>query len=186
MPLVSDLERVQSRKLSGSQRCQRSEPTTYTHGVLVRQLALQYPPSPLFAGPLLIYLTARDATRGQAAVAELLRDEQLLDAKALVGQGGATEIRFRQLDIADVDGGAAEKFADFVAKEHPEGIDFLINNAAVAMNGFGERPPPPRRQSYLTDLANPPLFMSPANISTHQTTMSCARPCRPTSPVRSR
>ncbi len=35
----------------------------HLHPKTVRQLALQYPQSPLNSGPLLIYLTARDTSR---------------------------------------------------------------------------------------------------------------------------
>jgi carbonyl reductase 1 len=87
----------------------------------VRQLALQYPKSPLNTGPLLIYLTARDRSRGADAVERLRRDPALLAARALTPTGGLSEIEFAQLDIADqksIDG-----FAEFLKKEHPEGID---------------------------------------------------------------
>lgn len=51
---------------------------------IVRQLALAYPSSSsLNAGPLLIYLPARDKSRGEAAVKEIHSDSQLAKAQAL-------------------------------------------------------------------------------------------------------
>jgi hypothetical protein len=88
---------------------------------IVRQLALQYPKSPLNAGPLLIYLTARDPTRGRDAVAALQRDPALLAARALRSDGGLSEIKFAQLDISDSKSIGA--FAEFLKEEHPAGID---------------------------------------------------------------
>lgn len=105
---------------------------------VVRQLALQYPQSPLNAGSLLVYLTARDASRGEAAVKALHEEEQLRKAKVLVTDGGPTEIKFRQLDIGDEK--SVDAFADFVRKEHPDKIDFVINNAGVAFEGFSRSP----------------------------------------------
>jgi carbonyl reductase 1 len=41
---------------------------------IVRQLALRYPSSPLNNGPILIYLTARDKSRGETAVKDIHND----------------------------------------------------------------------------------------------------------------
>lgn len=101
----------------------------------VRNLALEYPKSPLKSGPLLIYLTARSAERGAEAVKALNNDAQLKDAKVLAQDGGDTTIKFRTLDISDTD--SIKQFADFLKTEHPDGIDILINNAGIAMDGFG-------------------------------------------------
>lgn len=101
---------------------------------IVRQLALQYPKSSFNNGPLLIYLTARDQSRGQKAVEDLQSDKQLLSAKALQHDGGLTDIKYAALDIADKK--SIEDFAAFLKKEHGQ-IDFLINNAGVAIDGFG-------------------------------------------------
>ena len=101
---------------------------------IVRQLALQYPSSILNNGPVLIYLTARDKSRGEAAVKEILGDPQLAKSKALDLHGGLSTVKFHDLNIAD-----PSSIDDFVAsmkKTHPDGIDFLINNAGIAMNGF--------------------------------------------------
>lgn len=103
---------------------------------IVRSIALQYPKSPISSGPLLIYLTARDKTRGEQAVADILGDAQLREAKALRRDGGLTEIRFRQLDVSDER--SIGDFGDFVKKEHADGIDILVNNAGIALDGFGE------------------------------------------------
>ncbi|XP_069688609.1 carbonyl reductase [NADPH] 3-like isoform X2 [Periplaneta americana] len=75
----------------------------------------------------LVYLTARDVGRGEAAVAEL---------KKL-----GLEPKFHQLDITDQE--SLDSFRDFIKKEHG-GIDILVNNAAMAYKinatePFGEK-----------------------------------------------
>jgi carbonyl reductase 1 len=89
----------------------------------VRQLALQYPKSDFNNGgsPLVIYLTARDQSRGQEAVQTLAADPLLVKAKALKAEGGLAEIKFHQLDIADDK--SINDFASFLSKEHSDGID---------------------------------------------------------------
>ena len=100
---------------------------------IVRQLALQYPKSALYnkaggSGRLLIYLTARDKGRGEAAVKALCEEDgQLKRAKALRSHGGLTDIRFHQLDISDTM--SIRGFADYLRKEHAEGVNFVVNNA---------------------------------------------------------
>ena len=101
----------------------------------VRNLALQYPSSPLRSGPFLIYLTARSAERGAEAVKTLNSDPQLQKAKVLTKDGGDTTIKFRTLDISDF--GSIHEFRDFLKGEHPDGIDIVVNNAGIAMTGFG-------------------------------------------------
>ncbi|KAH6683957.1 hypothetical protein B0J14DRAFT_526324 [Halenospora varia] len=101
---------------------------------IVRALALQYPTSPFRSGPLTIYLTARSAERGQAALESLNQDQQLKSSKVLAQDGGDTTIKFRELDISDSK--SIQSFSDFLKKEHPEGIDVLVNNAGIAMTGF--------------------------------------------------
>lgn len=105
----------------------------------MRQLALQYPKSPLENGPFLIYLTARDKGRGEAAVAELQQDAQLKKAKALKADGGLSEIRFHPLDITD--SSSVQSLAAHLKETHGDGIDFVINNAGIAMDGFGTHSP---------------------------------------------
>ncbi|KAF2847705.1 carbonyl reductase [Plenodomus tracheiphilus IPT5] len=101
---------------------------------IVRQLALQYRASPANNGSFLIYLTARDRGRGEAAVQSLEQDAQLKQAKALKADGGLSEIRYHQLDVTD--NSSIKSFADYVKTAHGDGIDFVINNAGIAMNGF--------------------------------------------------
>jgi len=103
--------------------------------LLVRNLALQYPQSALNDGPFLVYLTARDRGRGEAALQQLQTDGQLKDAKGLLQDGGPTELKYRQLDISDSK--SIGSFCEFLRKEHPEGIDVLVNNAGIALDGFG-------------------------------------------------
>lgn len=101
---------------------------------IVRQIALQYPSSPFNSGSLLIYLTARSAERGAEAVKQLESDPQLKQAKVLAQDGGNTTIKFSELDISKT--ANVDAFAATMEKENPDGIDFVINNAGIAMNGF--------------------------------------------------
>ncbi|KAF6839298.1 carbonyl reductase [Colletotrichum musicola] len=101
---------------------------------IVRQLALQYPKSHLNNGSLLIYLTARDKSRGEQALAGIQNDADLKKAKVLSTQGGLAEVRYHQLDISDSK--SIADLAAFLKKEHPDGVDFVINNAGIAMQGF--------------------------------------------------
>lgn len=102
---------------------------------IVRNLALQYPSSAFNNGPLLIYLCARDKERGEDAVKKLESDAQLNNAKALVQNGGLTTVKHHGLDISKTK--SILDFAEFLEKEHPEGIDMVVNNAGIAMDGFG-------------------------------------------------
>ena len=102
---------------------------------IVRNLALQYPSSAFNNGPLLIYLCARDKGRGEDAVKALESDAQLKKAKALVRDGGLTTVMYHGLDISKTK--SVLDFAGFLEREHPEGIDVVVNNAGIAMNGFG-------------------------------------------------
>ncbi len=102
---------------------------------IVRNLALQYPSSTFNSGPLLIYLTARDQSRGEEAVKSLQNDVQLKKARALVGDGGLSEIRYHGLDISKPK--SIIDFATFLQEQHPDGIDMVVNNAGIALEGFG-------------------------------------------------
>lgn len=66
-----------------------------------------------------VYLTARDVSRGEAAVAKL--KEQ-----------GFNPL-FHQLDITD--NASIQKFKEYIAEKHG-GIDLLINNAAIAFKVY--------------------------------------------------
>lgn len=101
---------------------------------IVRQLALQYPSSTFNNGPFLIYLTARDQGRGEEAVKVLHNDAQLKKAEALAIDGGLASIRYHSLDISKPK--SITEFATFIETEHPEGIDMVVNNAGIAMQGF--------------------------------------------------
>lgn len=85
----------------------------------------------------MIYLTARDAGRGEAALKSLHEDKQLKAAKALSSDGGLSEIKYHQLDITDDK--SVQNFVVHLKKAHGEpGVDFVINNAGIAMDGFGK------------------------------------------------
>lgn len=103
---------------------------------IVRNLALQYRSSALnHGGPLLIYLCARDRGRGEDAVRALEGDARLKEAKALALDGGEATVRYHGLDVSRTK--SILDFAAFLAREHPEGIDVVVNNAGVALDGFG-------------------------------------------------
>lgn len=90
--------------------------------MIVRQLALQYPNSASNKGPFLIYLLSRDKTRGDDALQQIQNDAEIKKAKALVADGGLSEIKHHSLDITSSK--SINDFAGFIKKEHPDGIDF--------------------------------------------------------------
>ncbi|EAT85102.2 hypothetical protein SNOG_07636 [Parastagonospora nodorum SN15] len=79
-------------------------------------------------------LTARDKSRGEAAVQTLLHDPQLTQAAALKSHGGLADIKFHALDVTDST--SVRALADHLKSAHSGGIDFVINNAGIAMDGF--------------------------------------------------
>ncbi|TRM61137.1 hypothetical protein BD626DRAFT_460399 [Schizophyllum amplum] len=100
---------------------------------IVRNLALQYPSSALNSGPLCLYLTARDASRGQAALNALNADAQLRKAKALQTDGGPVHLKYHTLDVSDTK--SIDTLVDDLKREHGQ-IDVLVNNAGIALDGF--------------------------------------------------
>ena len=105
---------------------------------VVRHLAIQYPSSAFSNNgtlPLLIYLTARDRGRGESAVQSLHEDQELKRAKVLAKDGGLSTIKYQGLDISKDD--SIRSIGDFLKKEHPDGIDMVVNNAGIAGEGFG-------------------------------------------------
>uniref|UniRef100_D8PZI4 Carbonyl reductase n=1 Tax=Schizophyllum commune (strain H4-8 / FGSC 9210) TaxID=578458 RepID=D8PZI4_SCHCM len=100
---------------------------------IVRKLALQYPSSPLNNGPLCLYLTARNESRGQAALEALRSDPQLSKAKVLKPDGGLVDLKFHVLDVSEEK--RIDAFVDYLKEEHGE-IDVVVNNAGIAMDGF--------------------------------------------------
>ena len=108
---------------------------------IVRNLALQYPSSALSQNgtvPLLIYLTARDQQRGEAALASLEEDATLKKAKALARDGGLSTIKYRPLDISKEE--SIQAMSDFLSSETEGGgegsLDVVVNNAGIALQGF--------------------------------------------------
>lgn len=102
----------------------------------VRNLALAYPASALARdnAPLLIYLTARSAPRGLAALEALHADPSLASAKVLARDGGPVSLAFQPLDVGDA--ASIDAFAAQLRAAHGR-VDVLVNNAGVAMDGFG-------------------------------------------------
>ena len=90
---------------------------------------------------MLVYLTARDTSRGEAALESLQADQSLREAKVLGQDGGLTDIRFHQLDI--IHSGSIDALVGDLRKAHPGGLDFVVNNAGIAMDGFSTSPPLP-------------------------------------------
>ena len=90
---------------------------------------------------MLVYLTARDTPRGEDALANIQHDKALKEAKALGEDGGMTDVKFHQLDI--IHSGSIQGLVDDLAREHPGGLDFVVNNAGIAMDGFSMFLPPP-------------------------------------------
>jgi carbonyl reductase 1 len=84
-------------------------------------------------------LTARSAERGAEAVKLPNSDSQLKAANVLAQDGGETTIKFQALDINDV--ASIHGFRDFLRKEHPEGIDVVVNNAGICMDEFSTLTP---------------------------------------------
>lgn len=130
---------------------------------IVRHLALQYPSSPLNndGGPLLIYLCARDKKKGKTAIRMLVESDELLKrAKALVGDGGSTTVKYHGVDVSRRE--SVERFKGFLERKHPEGIDVVVNNAGIAMGGFGMLCP-----AFLSLPLPPsfPSFLAPSHIS---------------------
>lgn len=80
-------------------------------------------------------MCARNKGRGEEAVKTLEGDAQLKKAKALAQYGGLTTVKYHGVDISKTK--SISDFAGFLEKEHPEGIDMVVNNAGIAMNGFG-------------------------------------------------
>ena len=105
---------------------------------IVRHLALQYPSSTFSNNgtlPLLIYLTARDQGRGEEAIRMINDDAALKKAKALAQDGGLSTVKFKHLDIAQ--DSSIKQVGEELKKDHPEGIDVVVNNAGIAGDGFG-------------------------------------------------
>jgi len=72
--------------------------------------------------------------RGEAALATLHEDSQLQKANALKQHGGLSEIKYHQLDITDRK--SLDAFTTYLKQAHGGGIDLVINNAGIALNGF--------------------------------------------------
>lgn len=71
----------------------------------------------------IVYLTARDVTRGQDAVKELEKE--------------GLKPKFHQLDVTDEN--SISSFRDYLQKTH-EGLDILVNNAAIAFKVAATEP----------------------------------------------
>lgn len=94
---------------------------------IVRRLANEFPSSPLYGSSsdkLTIYLGSRDLSKGEEAKTSI-SSELNPDAKSRV------TIEVRQLDTSSHD-----SITQLATEFNKSGIDILINNAGVAMDGF--------------------------------------------------
>ena len=78
----------------------------------------------------------------------LNEDPQLKKAKSLKADGGEAEIKYHQLDITDRK--SVQTLAEYIKKTHGDGIDFVINNAGIALDGFGKLRSPLASTRWLT------------------------------------
>lgn len=91
---------------------------------IVRKLAADFPTSSVYGSSseaLTIYLGSRDTSKGEEARTAILKEAGSLDR---------VNIEVRQMDISSHESLAA------LAKEFKSGLDILINNAGIAMDGF--------------------------------------------------
>ncbi|KAJ1947368.1 hypothetical protein EC988_005425 [Linderina pennispora] len=83
--------------------------------------------------PMVIYLTARNVERGQAAFDDIKREQSRIQPHS------ENELRFHQLDVSDLD--SIHTFIDYLTLIHgAQSVDILINNAGGvvrAHNGKG-------------------------------------------------
>lgn len=79
-------------------------------------------------------LTARDQSRGQSACGALQSDPALKQAKALSADGGLTTIQYHAFDVTNKS--TIDDLSTHLKQTHPNGIDFFINNAGIALDGF--------------------------------------------------
>ena len=54
---------------------------------------------------------------------------------ALGSNGGLTTVRYHGLDVGEEE--SVWGFRGFLEREHSQGVDVVVNNAGVAMEGFG-------------------------------------------------
>lgn len=91
---------------------------------IVRKLAKDFPSSKAYGSTsenLTIYLGARDTSKGEEARSAILKEAGSMDR---------VKIEVRQMDISSHDSLKA------LAQEFKSGIDILINNAGIALDGF--------------------------------------------------
>ncbi|CAO1613977.1 unnamed protein product [Parajaminaea phylloscopi] len=110
-------------------RLARLWPTSY--------YASQSPASSSSPSPLTLYFTARNVERGQQSFEALrkeLQEQKTSDGNAVLSEdGGLTQLIFHQLDITDA--GSRQALRDTLKKDQG-GLDLLINNAGIAVDGF--------------------------------------------------
>lgn len=64
----------------------------------------------------------------------LHHDAHLRQARALAADGGPTTVTFHALDISS--SASLHAFRDHLAAQYPRGIDLVVNNAGIALQGF--------------------------------------------------
>lgn len=101
-------------------------------------MAILYPTSHFGAGkePLTLYFTARNVERGEKSLQELTQELSATGKKVLAADGGLTTLKFHQLDIDDA---ASRNALRDTLKKEEGGLDLLINNAGIALDGFDSK-----------------------------------------------
>jgi len=99
---------------------------------------MQYGKSSMNDGECVIYLLTRDMERGRQALKSLTSEPEVRHAGVLKSDGGLVTIKVHQLDITNPQ--SVADFVEFLKLQHPLGVDFAINNAAIALTGDRKSP----------------------------------------------
>jgi hypothetical protein len=119
----------------------------------------------------------------------------LQQAKALRSDGGLADIKFHPFDVTDKT--SVQTLTEHLQAAHPDGIDFVINNAGIAMDGFGtsnfpiSSNPTSNLKQTLTPPQTPTSSKKPSNATTtahsprpaHSSPSSAPPAASPTSPA---
>lgn len=117
--------------------CRRKLRTRADHPIYHLCLPARLYPTSHWAGsspsPLTIYFTSRSVDRGKESLAKLTDELAAENDKVLAKDGGLTTFKYHQLDITDA--ASRAKLLETLKKEEG-GLDLLVNNAGIALNGF--------------------------------------------------
>ncbi|GBC09046.1 hypothetical protein RclHR1_08580005 [Rhizophagus clarus] len=96
---------------------------------IVRNLALRYAQRSSDDLPLTIFMTARDPNLGQESLKKV--KQELKSKQILKDENGKVDIKFLRMDLTDEESIKEVK----QVLENENGLDILINNAAIAFKG---------------------------------------------------